>query len=53
MIGAVGEVDGVRINHELYNGYDFYGDISGRSLPTELVIKATKEEIKQVYAHKI
>ena len=53
MIGAVGEVDDIRINHELYNGYDFYDDISGKSLPKDLVIKAREEEIKQVYAHKI
>jgi hypothetical protein len=53
MIGAVGEVDDIRINHELYNGYDFYDDISGKSLPKDVVIKAREEEIKQVYVHKI
>ena len=41
-------MEDIKIDHELYNGYEFYDDISGKSLPKDLVIKAREEEIKQV-----
>ena len=32
-VGALEEVEDIRINRELYNAYELYDDISGKSLP--------------------
>ena len=53
MIGAVGEVDDIEIKHDLYNDLEFCDDITGRPLPKELTIQARRDEIKQVYSHKV
>ena len=45
MIGALGEVGDIKMNHGLYNGLDFYDDITGRPLPKDLTIQARRGEI--------
>ena len=53
MIGAVDKIDEVNIDQEIYQGVEFYDDVSGKQLPKDETIKARLAEMKQVYAHNI
>ena len=56
MIGAVDKIDeavNVMINEEIYNGMNFYDDVSGEKLPLKETIAARRKEMEEVYKHKI
>ena len=53
MIGSVDRIDEISIDQEMYQGVEFYDDVSGKKLLKEATVKARLTEMEQVYAHNI